>query len=113
MSVLNKSSKLGYVPQIGGVVLTVDYTPAGYGSGVVGVHSSGVVPGKVVDATQQSACDPLVVAPGSTNAPDNFLSVGPSAAPVTQTGHTDAGVNGAMNAAQAPSAGKSLSPAHE
>jgi hypothetical protein len=125
MATLINNNKFGYQPpQVG--ALTISYLPAGYGPNVVGVHSPGVAPDTLVDATQQQANNSdqsvstvsgLAVGTGAGSGPDNFL-------PCTQVIETGlntpvtnavaiAGVTPAVNAAQHPSAAKSLAPGHE
>jgi hypothetical protein len=119
MATLNKNPNAGYHPPANprtpsSGTIAVDYTPKGYAS-VTGVHSPGKAPDLLVDATQQSATNALVVSPSTvngTNQADNFL---PST-PVADFNHE--GVQTLFgtpteNPAQAPSAGKSLSPSHE
>jgi hypothetical protein len=132
MATLNNNSKFGYVPQNAqGQELTLSYEPNGYNSNITGVHSPGVAPDKLVDPTQQSAnnSDATVTTPtglvcgiaqggfaefGGSNAPDNWLPCTQVIeqdlnTPITNAVET-AGVTPQVNAAQQPSAGKSLSP---
>jgi hypothetical protein len=109
MSQLLNNNKFGYQPpQVGNP--TISYEPAGYGPNVVGVHSPGVAPDALVDATQQLA-----------NNSDQSVSTFLPCTQVIETGLNTpvtnaveiAGVTPAVNAAQHPSSGKSLAPGHE
>jgi hypothetical protein len=118
MATLNESTTSGPQPQTPqGVLLTVDYTPAGYGPDVVAQNNPGQAAQAVVDPTQQSATAPLVVAPsaGGGNDSDNFLASSLVVAGTTDNSSdtpTDV-FNPSQNAAQHGSAGKSLAPQHE
>lgn len=139
MPTLNNQNIHGYQPQNqnGTVELTVSYEPSGYNSNITGVHSPGVAADTLVDSTQQKANDDCSNIPGAPNGPgtspigglssrlseggvndpDNFL---PSTVVIEQdlntpitNAVTTAGVTPAVNAAQHPSAAKSLAPGHE
>ena|ERR1700733_96011 len=118
MATLNESTTSGPQPQTPqGVLLTVDYTPAGYSSGVVAQNNPGQAAQAVVDATQQSATASLVVSPsaGGTGDPDNFLGSSLVVAGTTDNASAPPQdvFNASQNAAQHASAGKSLAPQHE
>jgi hypothetical protein len=133
MSSLNKNPNSGYNPCTNsGVALTVTYQPAlgtsGNTSGVKAIHTAGKAADVADDATQQASTASSPVGKGNNGQFDGLVSGIPvvdnydetPAGPTYPADNflpctsqpTDLG-DPIANPAQAPSAGKSLSPAHE